>query len=334
MKEMKCPRCQGLVPDRASFCPNCGNDVRAFRSMQASPPPPPSPPVQQPLTRQVVSESPQVLVGNPTSSVSTVPSGVVPVAGRNYLGWMVASLLGLGLIGVGLFALQLLKRLDTQPAGDVLSKTERAAPAIMQKTGTTAPVLERTETAPIGMPDDIRRWLEHLERIERMRGTLAQKGLANMMVLAQAAQFGTDIEGLSSMATGDPDAKMPTTSADKVAQKSSETKKEWVELKREFDSYPPPAECKTIADSYSHALDETGGMIGDILDAVDLSKNDTTKALETLYGMKNTSKAIDEFGVQTDQKVQAICDHYNTRKWFSINSDFGNSSIFSSLGMR
>jgi hypothetical protein len=107
-----------------------------------------------------------------------------------------------------------------------------------------------------------------------------------------------------------------------------------VELKREFDSYPPPAECETIADSYSHALDETGGMIGDILDAVDLSKNDTTKALETLYGMKNTSKAIDEFGVQTDQKVQAICDHYNTRKWFSINSDFGNSSIFSSLGMR
>ena len=230
--------------------------------------------------------------------------------------------------------MQLLKRLDTQPAGDVLSKTERAAPAVMQKTGTTAPVLERTETAPIGMPDDIRRWLEHLERIERNRGTLAQKGLANMMVLAQAAQFGTDIEGLSSMATGDPDAKMPTTSADKVAQKSSETKKEWVELKREFDSYPPPAECKTIADSYSHALDETGGMIGDILDAVDQSKNDTTKALETLYGMKNTSKAIDEFGVQTDQKVQAICDHYNTRKWFSINSDFGNSSIFSSLGMR
>jgi len=97
MKEMKCPRCQGLVPDRASFCPNCGNDVRAFRSMQASPPPP-SPPVQQPSTRQAVSEGPQVPVGYLASSVSPVPSGTVQVAGRNYLGWIVASLLGLGLI--------------------------------------------------------------------------------------------------------------------------------------------------------------------------------------------------------------------------------------------
>jgi hypothetical protein len=56
--------------------------------------------------------------------------------------------------------------------------------------------------------------------------------------------------------------------------------------------------------------------------------------LQSLYGMQNKSKNIDDFGNTADERVQALCSKYNKRKWFSVNSDFGNSSIFGSLGIK
>jgi hypothetical protein len=75
-------------------------------------------------------------------------------------------------------------------------------------------------------------------------------------------------------------------------------------------------------------------MITDVMDALTASKEDPQKALQSLYGMKNQSTAIDQYGNETDRKVGDICDKYDTRKWFSISSDFGNSSILGSLGAR
>lgn len=240
----------------------------------------------------------------------------------------------MALIGLGLVGFKLLQKTGKEEPTNLLAKQAKAPEPVLQQTAKAEPILRKAGTAPKEMPDNIRRWLEHLEKIEKQRGKLAQKGLAGMMMLAPALQQGAAIEDLQGLATGDPEAEMPKSGADKIADTSAETKKEWADLRKDFDSFPPPAECKNIADPYGHALDETGAMIQDILDAVQVAKENPQKALQTLYGMKNSSKSIDEFGDTTDDRVKEICDFYDTRKWFSISSDFGSSGIFSSLGLR
>lgn len=315
---MNCPRCRTACPNGASFCPNCGNDLRAFLNHPAAN----APSVKEQLKQ----------------ASKAAPTGYFQGAAqtekkKSPLGWIVAGVLAIALLLLGLLAMNLLRKEGAQP-GPVLIKQGKEPGPVMQQTGKTEPVLEQVGKAPTQMPDDIRKWLEHLERIEKKRGELSRKGLSSLMVLAQSAQFGTDMQGLQGLASGDPDAAMPNSSADKVADQGTDQRKDWADLKRDFASYPPPAECQTIAESYSHALDETGAMILDVLDAVELAKTDTTKALSNLYGMKNQSGEIDKYGTETDDKVKAICDKYDTRKWFSISSDFGNSSILGSLGAR
>lgn len=315
---MNCPRCRAVVPNGALFCSNCGNDLRAFVAPQ-----------------QTVPQRPY----NPRPSEhATIPPGAIPHAGvaipdkKSHLGKIIAGLVVAALIALGFIAMKMLDK-TAEDTGPVLAAKGKDAP-VLQVQGKDQPVLQTQAQAPAEMPPDVLRWLQHLERIERKRGTLARAGLANLMIMAQTAQYGLDIDGLKALASGDPEADMPPTSVDKIADSSVKTKEEWRALRADFDSLPPPAECQTIADSYGPAVDETGGMIGDVLDAVALSKEDTQKALQSLYAMQNTSKTIDEYGNATDGKVADICNKYNKRKWFSISSDFGNTSILGAVGNR
>ena len=254
---------------------------------------------------------------------------------KSPLGWIFGLACLAALAILGFYVMNMLQKTGQESAGNFLGKQGKEPPPILQKMGENPPpVLADQGQAAKKMPPDILRWLEHLERIERKRGTLAQQGLAGFMVMAQSAQFGTDMKGLTDLASGDPNANMPDSAADKLNHSSADTKAEWARLHTEFDSLPPPQECQAIADSYTHALDETGAMITDVMDQLDISKEDPQKALQALYGMKNQSTAIDKYGNETDNKVGDICSKYDTPKWFSISSDFGNSSILGSLGAK
>lgn len=322
---MNCPRCRATAPAGAAFCSNCGNDLRLFSAPQQTVPQQPYQPKPEQRTNP-----PGVMAG---AAGTMMPPGAIPVQQKKSpWGKIAAALAVVTLIALGFLAAKLLNKTGEDP-GPVLTKKGEDAP-ILQAKGEDKPMLQTNAEAPAEMPPDVLRWLQHLERIEKHRGTLARAGLANLMVMAQTAQYGLDLEGLKALATGDPDIPEPATSADKVAESSAKTKEEWRALRADFDSLPPPAECQTIADSYGHALDETGGMIGDVLDAVALSKEDTQKALQSLYAMQNTSKSIDEYGNAADGKVADICNKYSKRKWFSISSDFGNTSILGAVGTR
>jgi hypothetical protein len=338
--KMNCPRCQGSVPDRASFCPQCGNDVRVFRASLAGRA---ASAVPLAVNTQTAPQSSRQNEGKSAGFVSPPPSQtamnpqVVAVPNtQKKTPWalILGTLLAICLFSMGFLAFKLFQKTGKDDPTSILARTERAPAPVLQQTAKSEPVLGKQAQAPKQMPENIRKWLEHLEKIEKLRGKLAQKGLAEFMVMAPSLQQGADIEALKALASGDPNAEMPKSAADKVADTSSDSKVAWADLRREFDSFPPPPECKSIADSYGHALDETGAMIQDILDAVQVAKDDPQKALQTLYGMKNSSKSIDEYGNAADDKVKEICDFYDTRKWFSINSDFGGSSIFGSLGLR
>ncbi len=334
---MNCPRCRGVVPQGAFFCPSCGNDLRAHLGV-----PQPHPqqnqaqvPYQAPAP-QPVNVKEQMKQARKAGPVGYYQGANGPIEQRKPpLGWILGIACLAALAILGFFLMNLLQKTGQESPGNFLAKQGQAPPAVLQKTGEPPPpVLGDLAQAAKKMPPDILRWLEHLERIERKRGTLAQQGLASFMVMAQSAQFGASIEGLQGLASGDPEANMPETSADKLGKSSAETKQEWANLRVEFDSLKPPQECQTIADSYTHALEETGSMITDVMDALTASKEDPQKALQSLYGMKNQSGAIDQYGNETDKKVGDICNNYDTRKWFSISSDFGNSSILGSLGAR
>lgn len=322
---MNCPRCRGVAPAGAGFCPHCGNDLRVF---QQSPAQKGAVPIKEQM-RKVAAATP----GGYYQTPSAGPMAPAQLK-KSKLPLILGILLALALVAIGFFAFALLKKTGKDDPTKMLQKQGSMGGPMLMKTGDEKPMLAKTGENPPPEPEPDLRWLYHLEKIEKRRGDLARKGLSSLMIMAQSAQFGTDLDGLKALATGDPDAPEPKTAPDKIAESSAEAKKEWEALRKDFDSYPPPPDCVTIAEPYGHALDETRAMMTDVMDAIVLSKEDTNKALQMLYGMQNQSKSIDEYGKSADDRVQALCDKYNKRKWFSVNSDFGNSSIFGSLGIK
>ncbi len=325
---------------------HCGADLRQFTQSQPAQPQlqPQQPHPQQPQ-RPAQSGQPQPFPQQPVHRTGPhAPQGSGRVASvdaafaqaqakkRNIAIAAGSGALVLALL-IGAIATNFLNRTATQPGDTVLQRQAKPPEAVLDKTAAPpAPVLEKEAVAPKVMPDDVRRWLEHLEETEKRRGKLAMQGLGMMMQLAPAAQMGIDLDALKAMASGDPDMPEPKTGADKVAEGAAQVKQEWDALKEYFKSVYPPQECLATANTYWNALDETAAMIQDILGAVAKSKEDSSAALNTLYGMQNTSKTIDAAGNQTDQLVQQICDKYDTKKWFSINSDFAQSGLFGKMG--
>ena len=321
---MNCPRCRGVAPAGVSFCPHCGNDLRLFQQA-------PTQAAQVPIKEQLKKAS-----AGPSGYFQPQGGGVaaMPLPNKkSKLPWILASAALLLLIASGLVAFKMLSKTGQGPSS-MLQRNGSLPGPMLTKTGEQKPFLGKTGENPPPTPEPDLRWLYHLEKIEKRRGELAKKGLAKFMVMAQPGQFGTDMNGLNQLTTGDPEANMPDTAPDMISAESAASKKEWAQLRADFDSFPPPPDCKTIAEPYGHAMDETSAMMTDVMDAITVSKEDPQKALTSLYGMQNKSKSIDEFGNLADERVQALCSKYNKRKWFSVNSDFGNSSIFGSLGIK
>lgn len=329
---MFCPQCGKSLPAPAAFCMHCGADLRQLTQGQpVQPQPQPQPqPFQQPQP-PISRSGPQMPSGRPVAAVDAA-FAQAQTKKRNIAIAAGAGALVLALL-IGAIATNFLNRTATQPAETVLQRQAKPPEPVLDKTAAPpAPVMEKEATAPKVMPDDVRRWLEHLEETEKRRGKLAMQGLGTMMQLAPAAQMGIDLDALKALASGDPDQPEPKTGADKVAEGAAQVKQEWDALKEYFKSVYPPQECLATANTYWNALDETAAMIQDILGAVVKSKENTSAALDMLYGMQNTSKTIDAAGTQTDGLVQQICDKYDTKKWFSINSDFAQSGLFGKMG--
>ena len=321
---MNCPRCRGVAPAGVSFCPHCGNDLRLFQQA-------PTQAAQVPVKEQL-----RKAAAGPAGYFQPQGGGAAAIplpSKKSKLPWIIGTALLLLLIGSGFIVLNMLKKTGQDPT-KMLQKNGNLPGPMLKKTGDEKPMLAKTGENPLPPPEPDLRWLYHLEKIEKRRGDLAKKGISNFMVMSQSAQFGAgNVQDLTNFAANS-EADFPSSATDQISSDSKEAKAEWAKLRADFDSFPPPPDCVKIAEPYGHAMDETGAMMTDVMDAIALSKEDPQKALQSLYGMQNKSKSIDEFGNLADERVQALCSKYNKRKWFSVNSDFGNSSIFSSLGIK
>lgn len=190
--------------------------------------------------------------------------------------------------------------------------------------GTTPPLSARGERRY--MPDDIRRWLEHLERIERTRGELCISQISSAMVDKMGLGSGASLD-MAKKILANPDED-PTPPDKEMAESNKKHDIGWADLEADFHSLPPPAECVPIRDKYQQTLDETRAMIDEITGHLENAAENPQAAIEALQRMIGTSSGrIDKNGIETDRLIGDICARYDTPKWFSINGDFGGGTL-------
>lgn len=204
-----------------------------------------------------------------------------------------------------------------------------STPGTLQAQGSTGPPTLPVEASHRVMPDDVRRWLEHLERIEKRRVSMSETHLAQAMGMMVALQAGGSIESLQSLLQGEVEGAPPTPSPVETTTRDIDAMRvEWNALTDDFNSVSPPQECLPIRNAYDQVVRETGAMIMDILDTVGQAEQDRTSALAKLMGMQGRSESrIGEPASKTDRLIQEVCDKYDTRKWFSVTRDVGGGGL-------
>ncbi|MFI5386596.1 MAG: hypothetical protein ACHQ50_10805 [Fimbriimonadales bacterium] len=231
---------------------------------------------------------------------------------------------------------------NTQQALAAMQAAGSGAPPVMQSTTSPqAPALQNSSSTPIptmeagnGMPDNVRKWLEHLQKIEQARETLA------------AAQLQEGVKTLAGLQAGDITHALDDGGDDSQAaekQKQNERaqhvggdmgtmRQAWQTLLTAFDSVPAPAECVGIKANYDQVIGQTGTMILQIVGQIKSASSDPQAAIAALTAMQGTSKSkIDVPARAADSGVADVCKRYDTVKWFDITSDVG-SGVMSQLG--
>lgn len=294
---------------------HCGQMVA--RTPEASGSPKPGAPVPGPAS--VMGASPYA--GTPAFSP--------PQANSKAWIWVVAACLGVLAVLGGLLASGLLGLSSEHKPDVALQANQQQPPPSLQATSQAPPPNLQATTQKIVMPDDVRKWLEHLERIEKRRMDMSNDQVAEAMQMMVALQAGGTLpmlEGLveEGMTGEESHAPGPVEDASATAEK---IRAAWKQLNVDFNNYPPPAECVPIRDAYDPVLRETGAMIGDVLAAVANAREDRSGALSALMKMRGKSKTIDQSAVDSDGLVQDICNKYETKKWFQIKADIGGGML-------
>ena len=285
---MFCPKCGKPSGAGAAFCMHCGQRFA------------PSAPVTAPQ----VSQGAAPAFPNPQASSKKTTW----IAFGTALAMVLALLFGLRATG-------LLQLGAKNPQIEAL-KAEGQNPQmpLLRAEGSQPPPALSQGAQRIEMPAEIRRWLEHLEKSNEMRVEVTTKQLAEAL------------PGLAGRPPSfeDGDEENPAT---KSAQEADQQAGDASALISFFNSVPPPTECIPIANKFSYALNQTVAYIQDIAEATRKaiqSPENQTQALTDLIKMyQRNKKDIDIPCREADSLVEALCDKYQTRKWFSLNDNIG-----------
>lgn len=218
---------------------------------------------------------------------------------------------------------------QSTPTLEARGSEPQTAPTMQAADSTPTPTLE----AGNGMPDNVRRWLEHLQKIEQARVALA------------ANQLTDGVRTLATLRAGDLNHAMDEDGTDQAAEKRQHDERAqkvggdmgtmrqaWQTLLSAFDSVPAPAECVGIKANYDQVIGQTGTMILEIVAQIKSASNDPQGALAALTAMQGTSKSkIDVPARAADEGVGNVCKRYDVVKWFDIQGDVG-SGVMSQVG--
>lgn len=199
--------------------------------------------------------------------------------------------------------------------------------------GADSGLTQDVREVPPGMPQDVYDWLEHLRRTEEARGRISEEQLSSALVSLTMLQSNASVlqDLMGDAWEMDLDAANP---ANKVKTDMQSKRSLWSELSQYFNSYPPPAECVPIRNEYDQVIRETGGMMIDILGALERASENPQDAIAALIRMRGTSaNRIDRPAQRSDALVYDICQKYGVQKWFSIRSDMGGGMFSQFKGL-
>jgi hypothetical protein len=239
---------------------------------------------------------------------------------RNYLPFMIAGGAVLALLGI-LVATGVLHLGGRARDASLLVPGGSPDVPLRKEAGTGGPNLSVSSSAPpptvaeegVGMPDDVRKWLEHLKRIDRIREAYNSSYAMTLIGKVGSLKPGTFL---------DEDAAAIDEAQRKAAANglTGDADNFFAKLTQDFQSLAPPAECAGIAGEYAGVLLETRAMLGQIDQAI---SNLNVHALESLQG--TTYVRLDAKADGTNALIDAICSKYQEPNKYEVFVDKGNS---------
>lgn len=189
--------------------------------------------------------------------------------------------------------------------------------ALRQQGATNAPNLAvQGEQSPpavnqtgVTMPEDVRKWLEHLKNIDKQREAYNSTFAVKLIGMVGSLQPGTYFEE-------EPAREEEAARRSKASGVVDDVEAFFAKLTNDFQALPPPAECGPIASEYASMLLESRSMLGQISTAV---TNLDTKSLEALQG--TTYQRLDTKAEGTNDKIEAICDKYHEPNKYAVFVD-------------
>jgi hypothetical protein len=297
----KCPGCGQFVSALSPFCPLCG----AFPEDRRNAP------------RRIWAGVLVVALGAIGWALSRygvlgvpalggVPAGLAEQGaggGSSLQAFGAQDLGGLGLSGEG--------------ASEVLPQVGEKAGGVLGTPGINPP--EGVGVPGMRMPDDIRRWLEHLKRVDLMREGANTQLTGEFTALVTALMPGI----FSDPGEAEASDQQRRSEALKAFRRVDNT---FREIQKEFHSLPPPPVCKPIAEEYSSALENTRAMVLDLMEAV--ADLDMGKALS----LQNQSYArIDTRVATCNALIEALCARYREPNRYQLFVDKPSSTAVPSV---
>lgn len=301
-----CARCGAPVPAGGRFCMQCGAPVVLSTPVPAS-----------------ASSSGTFPLTLPRSNSGVWWAlGVVLVLAAVLVGLQAAGILRMGAGGNP-------KAVLTKPGEGgpplLVAKGDSSEPVMAAKSDSPPSTMPLHRDGPLRMPDDVRAWLEHLERIEKAKQELQRDEMDELMISFR------QIEGLVTSKAVE-DLIDPEKTGDPAAGVNDflpieKMTSDWKDLRRRFlETGPPcPDECVPLRNAFDGALSQVPGSLNDINEIVgnlfDPEKKSKIKDLREVQ--KSHREFIDKPLKESDRMVQQICDRYDTKKWFDIKVDSG-----------
>ena len=320
---MNCPRCGKAIPANTAFCMHCGASMASFNMTPST------------ATTAGTSASPALAQSLDSQSRrnSLIATAVIAFAA------LLAVVFGTRAAGVwGTESSRpdgrTLQASGSRPDGSILQARGSSPSGILMAPGNRpAPILAADAKAPDKMPVDVYNWLKHLEKCEAQKVALAGDQSAEVTVWMQknsvlGAGMGMMDPYDQSGPEGDNDKDPGTYTKGKIL----DLRPKWTALYQFFRSYPPPAECKPIADDFDKAIVEVPGMMGDLGDILNGTSGSPDDALKKLKKMQNSSYGdIDRYFIRCDGKLGDICGKYHMNKWFNVKGDVMAGGIMGKL---